>query len=68
MDYKRISDSGYEGQGTPDDGIPSREYISSVCDRLRAAVSGAGSYASPLGQPGRSGFGQESDLKLIMEV
>ena len=50
MDYKRVTDSGYAGEGTPENAVPLREYISSVCDRLRAAVSGAGSYASPLGQ------------------
>ena len=50
MDYKRVTDSGYDGEGTPENAVPSREYINSVCDRLRAAVSGAGSYASPLGE------------------
>ena len=47
MDPKSMTDSGYEGAATPGDAVPTREYVSSVCDRLRAALSTAEAYMSP---------------------
>ena len=47
MDPKSVTDSGYEGAATPGDALPTRQYVSSVCNRLRAALSTAEAYMSP---------------------